>query len=955
MNGSSEDATVENRAETAGAKEAISACPKCGTKMPVSRPIDRCPVCQLRGALGIEEDANPTVAGGDPSLEKNQLSWGTSNTFDHYEVLTADDGTPLELGRGAMGVTYRAFDTNLHCPVALKVINARYLNDESARLRFVREARAAARLRHANVASVFHLGAKNDVYFYAMEFIEGESLNQYIKRQGSLPPTVALEIVDQVAAALEVAHKEQVVHRDIKPANLMLRFDEAGRLNVKVIDFGLAKAASSSRSDVGLSTPGSFTGTALFASPEQCAGGEVDTRSDIYSLGVTLWEMLTSKVPFGGTTVQVMSQHLHAPLPLDQLESVPEPLVGLLKHMLEKDPAQRPQNPSELRAELCATRQMLDSHRASPDPDRSKRTDRGDLPSLGAQPDQPQRKGYHRLVAAGRTPKRKILVGVGAILAVLAAAIGFYFFGFKSVPPTNKSVAVLPFDNLSDSKENAYFSDGLTSEVIYQLSKVADLRVIARSSILRYKDVPAVQRKPLNEIGTELGVGTILESSVQRTENRVKIVTILYDARTNQRLWGASYDRELKDVFAIQGDLAEQIAAALQARLSDGERANLLREPTTNLTAYDLYLQGRALRELQRQEDNDKAIDLFKQALKQDPKFVLAYVGLADAYVDRVKRFHGEDFWLDSAIDLCQQAIALDPKELRAYTELASAFSLKGWFDRMSAPVRTALELAPNDWDANRVAATEFTELRQQEEMYESIRKCFVTNPYDSWAPYELALICWTVGKKDLAEVWMQRAIDLESNPQRRQLMDAERLVCRGDYSAALPKLQQLPPDLKTHYTAAGDLVLFCSMQIGDWSAVTRVIQARTDKENPTNLLRLALSLRASSKEQEARQVAERVVALATQKLPTARAPRWMRFDLAVGNRLLGRQEEAYRQLRDLLAKGGFPDPVLGRADPGLDVFRSDSEFQLILSELDKKNAAASARISEIERGFSGS
>ncbi len=216
---------------------------------------------------------------------------------------------------------------------------------------------------------------------------------------------------------------------------------------------------------------------------------------------------------------------------------------------------------------------------------------------------------------------------------------------------------------------------------------------------------------------------------------------------------------------------------------------------------------------------------------------MLAYIGLADAYIDKVKRFHEDDSWLSSAIDLCQQAIAIDPRQVRAYTQLASAFNLKGWFDRMDAPIRKALELAPNDWDANRMAAAESTEFRRGPEMYESIRKCFVSNPLDSWAPYELALICWTVDEKDLAEKWMQRAIDLEPNAQRRQLLQNERLVYRGEYATALPGLQQLPSDLKTHYTTAGELVLFCCMQVGDWSAVTRIVEARADKDSPTNLM----------------------------------------------------------------------------------------------------------------------
>ena len=921
MSDAPRDATVDERTETAAAYRAISTCPKCGTKIPDSLPFDRCPVCQLQGALDPEIASNLSAANGGKVSDGETKTAPASYRFDHYELLTHDDGSPVELGRGAMGLTYRAFDTNLRRPVALKVINARYLKDESARLRFVREARAAASLRHPNVASVFHLGMRNDDYFYAMEFIEGESLDELIKKRGRLPTALALDIVDQVAAALEAANKEQIIHRDIKPGNLMLRFSDDGSVNVKVIDFGLAKAMSCSLSDPAHSTPGTFTGTALFASPEQCAGGEVDTRSDIYSLGVTLWEMLTGKVPFGGTTVQVMSQHLHAPLPLEQLEEIPPAVVALVRRMLEKDPDRRPQTPSVLRAEVHAARQTLVSE-----------------PAMA-------RNGRRRLVR---------WLGVGIGLLVIAAGIGIYFLVPKSNPAlvAAKSIAVLPFDNLSDSKQNEYFSDGLTSEVIYQLSKVADLRVIARSSILRYKDVTGAHRRPLNEIGAELNVGAILESTVQRIENRIKIVTILYDGHTNQRLWGASYDRELKDVFAIQTDLAEQIAAALQARLSANERARLQHGPTDNLTAYDLYLQGRALWELHRQPDNDKAIELFKKALEQDHQFGLAYIGLADAYIDRTKRFHAEDSWLDSAIDLCRQAIAIDPNQLRAYTVLANAFSLKGWFDRMEEPVRKALELAPNDWDANRMAAAEFTEFRRQEEMYASIRKCFVTNPFDSWAPYELALICWTVGEKELAEKWMQRAIYLEPNAQRRQLMESERLVYRGDYASARPGLQQLPPDLKAHYTAAGDLLLFCSMQVGDWPAVIQVIEAKVDKDNPTNLLRLALALRATNRDEEARRTTERVAVLAQQKLPTAKSPRWMRFDLAVAARLLEHKESAYERLRELMAGGGFPDPVLGRVDPGLDPFKSDREFQSVLADLDKKNAVSRTRILEIEKSF---
>jgi serine/threonine protein kinase/Tfp pilus assembly protein PilF len=941
MNQGPENPIDELGSESGASSEAgvISTCPTCGTKMPASRPADRCPVCQLRKALNPEVASElPLAAGGravaSPGTQPLTL---LPNRFDHYQLLAHDDGTPIELGRGAMGVTYKAFDTNLRCPVALKVINAHYLQYESARLRFVREARSAARIRHPNVASVFHLGSREDHYFYAMEFVEGETLEHLIKRQGPLNVALALDIAGQTAAALAAAQREKIVHRDIKPTNIMLSFEQDNSVRVKVIDFGLARAESVSPSDPSLSAPGTFAGTPVFASPEQCAGSEVDIRSDIYSLGVTLWNMFTGKVPFSGTTAEVINRHLHTPLPLDQLTHLPKPIVVLLQFLLEKDPGQRPQDPAALQTAFRAVKKALES------------------PYLASSEN--NRRGFQPRHQSWRQGKWLSSTIMGVVVLISASVIGLHFWGPKSPPtfPTPKSIAVLPFDNLSDNKENEYFSDGLTSEVIYELSKLADLRVIARSSILRYEEAPTAHRKPLNEIGAELSVGAILDSSVQRVGNKVKVVTILYDANTNQRLWGASYDREMKDVFAIQSDLAEQIVTALRARLSADERADLQRKPTGNLTAYDLYLQGMALRQTHRQEDNDQAIGLFKQALEDDPKFVLAHIGLADAYIERVTRFHGEDFWLDSAINLCQEAIALDPKQPRAFIGLASAFNLKGWFDRMDAPVRAALDLAPNDWDANRIAAAEFTEFRREVEMYAAIRKCFVTNPYDSWAPYELALVCWTVGEKDLAQKWMQRAIYLEPDPLRRHLMNCERLVYNKDYGAALAGLQELPPDLKTHYTTAADLVLFCSMQLGDWGGVMQKLETKlkADRENPTLLLRLALALHNSGQESESRQTAEQVVALAQQKLPKTKSPRWMRFDLAVGFRLLNRYEEAYRYLREMLANGGFPDPVLGANDPGLNLFRADSKFQGILAEINRQNESKRARILDVEKSFS--
>jgi serine/threonine protein kinase len=226
--------------------------------------------------------------------------------FEHYQLVTGEDGKPVELGRGAMGVTYKAFDVDLHCPVTLKVIRERYLGDESARLRFLREARAAASVRHPNVAWVLHLGRTGGSYFYAMEFVEGETLEKLIKCSGRLDVKLALEITTQVVAGLAAVHEQNLVHRDIKPTNIMVRLKEEGIVTAKIIDLGLAKTLDESASEAGISSPGAFVGTPEFASPEQFAGVSVDIRSDLYSLGVTLWEMVTGYVMFRGSPAEVM-------------------------------------------------------------------------------------------------------------------------------------------------------------------------------------------------------------------------------------------------------------------------------------------------------------------------------------------------------------------------------------------------------------------------------------------------------------------------------------------------------------------------------------------------------------------------------------------------------------------------------------------------------------------------
>jgi len=310
-------------------------CRTCGAVLAAQGEF--CPVCAFRGAL--ESDKTATAPSEPEPL---------ATCFGHYEILRHEDRSLFELGRGAMGITYKAFDVDLRRFAALKVISPRYLADEAVRSRFLREARAAGSVRHPNVASVFQLGTSQENYFYAMEFVEGDTLGSLIKRSICLDAKLALEIVAQVAAGLDAIHKQSLVHRDIKPSNIMFSSTADGALSVKIIDLGLAKTLTESESQAAISMPGVFAGTPEFASPEQFRGTDVDIRSDLYSLGITLWQMLTGQPPFRGAPNAVMHQHLNTPLPLEKLHDVPQPVVALVEVLLRKDPARRFQTPAEL-------------------------------------------------------------------------------------------------------------------------------------------------------------------------------------------------------------------------------------------------------------------------------------------------------------------------------------------------------------------------------------------------------------------------------------------------------------------------------------------------------------------------------------------------------------------------------------------------------------------------------
>jgi TolB-like protein len=542
-----------------------------------------------------------------------------------------------------MGITFRATDESLQRPVALKIISTKLgSRSAEARERFTREARAAGALRHPNVATVYQFGVHEETgqFFYAMELVEGETLEERVRRVGPPDVLTTIDVALQVTAALQAAEERGLVHRDLKPGNLMLvGGHDNGALTVKVIDFGVAKAISERTNAMAL-THGGFVGTPAFASPEQFTNAPVDVRSDIYSLGATLWFLLTGRILFHGRNAEEIDKARRTkPLPIEQLKAarVPRRFISLLMSMLAVEPAMRPAGARELAAKLQAIRNSI-------------------------------------------TGRGKVIAWLAIAAALVAFAIVAVIWNFHRqstatvVPIPEKSIAVLPFENFSDDEENAYFADGVQDEILTDLTKVADLKVISRRSVAQYRDT----KQSIREIGRALGVAHVLAGTVRKASGRSLVTVQLIDAHNEAETWAEKYDRDVADLFQIQDDISKAIVTQLKAALSPEEKAAIEEKPTQDKEAYDLYLRARALIYEQygtrlgseEQENSTKAIPLLESAIARDPTFTLAYCVLGEAQLILFNPVKAKE-----AIDT---ALRISPNSAEAHRILAEYFIQKG-------------------------------------------------------------------------------------------------------------------------------------------------------------------------------------------------------------------------------------------------------------------------------------
>ena len=615
-----------------------------------------------------------------------------------------------ELGRGGMATVYLARDERHHRSVALKVVHAELtsiVGESLGARRFQREIEIAAQLNHPHILPLYDSGAASGLLYYIMPFVDGESLRGRLVRAGPLAIDDAVRLVRDVARALAHAHRHGVVHRDIKPENILLNRDGDALL----ADFGVAKALAAAvdsdqrNAHLTLSAIGLVIGTPAYMAPEQALGdAETDHRADLYALGLVAYEVLAGAPPFSGRSVQELTAaHItKPPVPIGDLRpDVPAALASVVMALLSKSPAERPQDATQV------LRALEDSA--------------GAASSRAAASPKSRRAGVTMWIA----------LGVSALL--VAAAATFFFMRGRGDPgiPTSPSIAVLPFVSTSGNADDEPFTDGLTDELIAALSRLPTLRVVARTSTFALKG----KNLPIRTIADTLHVNVLLEGTVRRDGERLKVATQLIDARDTRVLWSETYDRDRRDVFVVQEQIARAIATALSVRLAGNDvPTRLAPRPTENFEAYQLYQKGRYFHTMRRGAELHRAVQYFSEATQRDSGFARAYAGLADAYSSLgILGFERPQDVFPKARAAAERAIALDPKLGEAHGALAHELFTYEWdWKAAEESFTTAIALDPK-YPQTRMAYAAF--LQGQDRGEEALAQLRVMRVLDPLAP----------------------------------------------------------------------------------------------------------------------------------------------------------------------------------------------------------------------------
>jgi len=698
-------------------------------------------------------------------------------TISHYRITG-------QLGSGGMGIVYEALDLDLGRRVALKFLPPQLSRDQNALDRFLLEARTASALNHPNICTIYavekvELEKGNAQVFIAMELLEGETLDRRLSAS-LMPVDRLLDWGIQLADALDAAHAKGIIHRDIKPANIFI----TQRGQVKVLDFGLAKltrpemametigATQDSPGPAHLTSPGATVGTIAFMSPEQARGEELDNRTDLFSLGVVMYQMATGRLPFSGATSAVIFDAILNRTPPSAVRlnpHLPPELGQIIETALEKDRKTRYQTAAKMHADL----------------DRLKRQ-----------------------------------LGSG---------------GTTAAKPAEKSVAVLYFENPGGSKEDEYFRDGITEDIITELSRIKDIWVLTRSAVMVYRDKTATAP----EVGQQLNASFVLEGSLRRAGNRLRITARLVETKTARSVWAERYDRQIEDVFAIQDEIAQSIAKALKVMLTEQEKRAIEKAPTADVQAYDYYLRGRQFFHEFRRKSFDYARQMFARAIVIDPNYARAYAGVADCCSHLYMYWGGSTEDLKEAESASRRAVQLDPELAEAHVSRGLALLMTKKYVEAHQGFEAAIRLNPKLFEAYYFFARACFQEGKSEEAAQLFEKACLANPEDYQAPVLLAQTYITLGRTLEADAARQRSLriiekHLEFHPEdaRALYLGALALIPVGQRDRALEWTQRAlavdPEDPAVLYNIAcvyarlnmADPAIGClekALQQGEW------------------------------------------------------------------------------------------------------------------------------------------